>query len=115
MNYITCSDLNNLDETNFIAGTTYTLKFVVLDQDGNAIDLSDADCSWNLAPYGTDYTILTKTGNVITTNSFEIVLAPDDTRTLSDAKYVQQPSIVFSNGVEVIPGQGIISVTKRIR
>jgi len=115
MNYVTFSNLNNLGEINFIAGTSYTIKFLCYDQDGNALDISAADCTWNLAPFGTDYALLTKTGNIIATNSFEIVLAPIDTRDLSNGKYTHQPTIVFSNGVEVVPAQGIIVVTKRIR
>lgn len=115
MNYVTFSSLNSLGEINFIAGTSYTIKFLCYDQDENDLDISSADCTWNLAPFGTDYAILTKTGNVITTSSFEIVLAPIDTKDLSNGKYTHQPTIVFSNGVEVVPAQGIISITKRIR
>ena len=115
MNYITFSDLNNMSEISFVAGTTYTLEFVIYDEDGDPLDISGTDCTWNLAPFGTDYAILTKTGNVITTNSFEIVLSPIDTRDLSNGKYTHQPTIVFSNGVEVVPAQGIITITKRIR
>lgn len=115
MNYVTFSSLNSLGEINFIAGTSYTIKFLCYDQAGSALNISSADCSWNLAPFGTDYAILTKTGSIITTSSFEIVLAPIDTRDLSNGKYTHQPTIVFSNGVEVVPAQGIIAVTKRIR
>ena len=115
MNYVTFSSLNNMSEINFVAGTTYTLEFIFYDEDENPLNISDTDCTWNLAPFGTDYSILTKTVNMINTNSFEIVLASIDTRDLSNGKYTHQPTIVFSNGVEVVPAQGIIVVTKRIR
>jgi len=115
MNYVTFSDLNSLGEINFIAGTSYTIKFEVKDQDGNGIDISSADCTWRLAPFGTDYAIVTKTGSVIATSIFEVVLSPADTLNLSFAKYTHQPSIIFSNGVEVVPAQGIITITQRIR
>jgi len=115
MNYITFSNLNNISEISFVAGTTYTLEFVIYDEDNNPVDISAADCTWNLAPFGTDYAILTKTANVITTNSFEIILSSVDTKNLSDGKYTHQLTIVFESGVEVVPAQGILVITKRIR
>jgi len=115
MNYVTFSNLNNISEINFVAGTTYTLEFIIYDEDGNPLDISTADCTWNLAPFGTDYSILTKTANIITTNSFEIILSSIDTKNLSDGKYTHQLTIIFADGVEVVPAQGILVITKRIR
>jgi len=115
MNYVTFSSLNSLGEISFIAGTSYTIKFLCYDQDGNVLDISAANCTWNLAPFGTDYAILTKTANIITTNSFEIILSSVDTKNLSDGKYTHQLTIVFEDGVEVVPAQGILVITKRIR
>jgi hypothetical protein len=109
----TFSDINTLDDISFIAGSTYTLKFTILDQSGSAIDLSDAICTWSLASYGTDFSILTKTCNLIAINAFEVILSAADTQGLS-GKFSHQPSILFSSGLVSIPSQGIITIIKRI-
>lgn len=107
----TFSSINSLGDFSFIGGTTYTLKFTVNDQSGSAIDLSTATCRWKLAQYGTDNVILSKTGSVIATNIFEVLLSSADTSSLS-GKYSHQPTVEFATGVVVIPAQGIISIVK---
>ena len=111
---VTFSTLNSLGDISFIGGAHYTLKFTCVDQTGSGIDLSTATCSWKLAPYGTDYAIVSKAGSVITINSFEILLTPNDTVNLS-GKYSHQPIVTFSNGVTVIPAQGTITILKGLQ
>lgn len=110
---ITFSDINSLGEISFISGTTYILKFNVTDQSGSGVDLSSASCKWRLAPYGTSFSQLEKTGSVITTSIFEILLSSADTLNLS-GKFIHQPSIEFLNGVVVKPAQGIIIIIRGI-
>jgi len=111
---LTFSDLNSLNEISFIGGSTYTIKFVVTNQSGSSVDLTGATCSWKLAPFGSDYVILSKTGSIVSTNSFEIILSPDETSDLS-GKYSHQPLILFPSGVTIIPAQGIITVVKGLQ
>jgi hypothetical protein len=111
---ITFNDLNALNDIAFIGGSTYTIKFVVLDQNGSPIDISTATCNWKLAPFGSDYVVLSKTGSIITTNSFEIILSPADTYSLS-GKYSHQPSMTFPSGVSIIPAQGTITIVKGLQ
>ena len=105
--------LNALGDEPLIAGGTFTLKFTVLDQSGGAVDLAGAVCTVKFAPYGQSYMILSKSGSIIATNIFEIVLSPTDTRSWS-GKYSYQPTITFLNGIVVIPSQGILTVQKGI-
>jgi len=103
--------LNSLSEISFIAGTSFTIKFSVLSQTGSPIDLSTATCKWYLAAYGTDFTVLRKTGSVIAAGMFSILLSPTDTANLA-GKYTHQPSINFANGNTIYPAQGILTVLK---
>jgi|WetSurMetagenome_2_1015567.scaffolds.fasta_scaffold597963_1 hypothetical protein len=107
----TFSNLNSLTDISFIAGTDYTIKFVVNSQAGSPIDLSTATCKWYLAPYGTDFTVLRKTGSVIAAGTFSILLSANDTIDFF-GKYTHQPSITFSNGKIIYPAQGIITILK---
>ncbi|GIU69802.1 MAG: hypothetical protein KatS3mg002_1038 [Candidatus Woesearchaeota archaeon] len=113
MGYITFETVNSLKEIFFIGGTTYTLKFICLDSNNNPINLSSATCYWGLSPYGTDFPLITKTGSIVNTNTFEVYLSNTDTKNLS-GKYTHQPKIVFPNNVVVIPAQGIITIVKGI-
>lgn len=112
--YLTYANINSLGDISFIGGGNYTLKFTCVDQSGSSVDLSSATCSWKLAPYGTDYVQISKAGSVITTNSFEVLLTPSDTVSLS-GKYSHQPIITFANGVTIIPAQGIITIIKGLQ
>jgi hypothetical protein len=103
--------LNSLSDVSFISGTDYTFKFQINSQTGSPIDLSTAVCKWYLASYGTDYTIIRKTGSVIAAGLFSVLLGGIDTTSLS-GKFVHQPSITFSNGKTIYPAQGIITILK---
>lgn len=107
----TYANINSLSDISFIAGSIYTIKFIVTNQSGSPVDLSTATCKWAMSPYGTDYIQLSKTGSVISSNEFDIILSPSDTAGLS-GKFTHQPSITFTGGVKIIPAQGIITLIK---
>ena len=110
----TFSDINSLDDIAFVAGSSYTLKFVVQNQSGSGIDISGATCTWRMAPYGTTYTQLTKTGSVIATDTFAVYLGEGDTSG-SSGKFAHQPMIKFSTGVVLKPAQGIITLIQDLQ
>lgn len=105
------SALNIFDEIAFVAGSTYTLRFTVVNQSGTGVDLSSATIRWKLAPYGSDYAVVEKTGVVTATSVFEVNLSASDTDGLG-GKYSYQPIITFANGAVIIPGQGILTLIK---
>ena len=107
------STINSLGDDSFVAGTTYQLKFTVVDQNGTAIDLTGATCTLRLAEYGSSTALLTKTGSITATNVFTVLFVPEDTDGLA-GKYSYQPKIVFSDGSTVIPAQGIITLIREI-
>lgn len=107
------SSINILGDFSMIAGGTFILKFAVFDQDSIAVDLTATGtiCKWRMSPYGTDFTVLEKTGVIIASNIFQINLAADDTDGLS-GKYAHQPSVNFVGGARIIPAQGIITIIR---
>jgi hypothetical protein len=111
--YLTYEDINVLAEVSFIAKSTYTFKFVIVDQSGSPINITTASCSMLLAPFGTSDAILEKTGNIISTNSFNVVFSETDTADLS-GEYTRQPKIKFANGVTIRPGQGNVVILRGI-
>lgn len=110
---VTFSSLNTLNAISFIAGSNFTLKFNVVNQSGSPISLSTATCTWRMSPFGNDYTILQKTGSVIATNTFAVLLTSADTAGLS-GKFIHQPTIAFVDGTVFIPAQGTITLLKGI-
>lgn len=110
----TFSTINSLGDYPLIAGGTYTIKFTVLDQSGSPVDLSSTVCSMKLAPFGTDYTVLTKTGSVIASNIFSIVLSSEDTEGLS-GKYTYQPILTLSSSEVLKPSQGILTIIRGLQ
>ena len=114
MSYTPYTDINSLEETSFIAGNTYTMKFEVFADDGvTPMDLGGANTYLVLSPYGQpDYTELQITGTITGTNTFEFDLT-GKTNDLS-GKYVFQPVIVSFGGTEYRPAQGLITAIPRI-
>jgi hypothetical protein len=110
----TFSTINSLGDYPLIAGGTYTMKFTVLDQSGSPVSLSTVTCSMKLAPFGTDYTVLTKTGSVIATNIFSITLSAEDTSGLS-GKYTYQPILTLATTEVLKPAQGILTIVRGLQ
>jgi len=106
----------NLEEFSFIGGTTQYLFFDVYNSGGDAVDLSEAICSWRLREYGNfgnNATLITKTGVLTGFNSFKITIFNTDTTGLF-GKFVQQPMVVDRDDNVFSPGQGIILISKAI-
>ena len=108
--------INNytLPEISFIGGSYQYLNYNVFDINNQPIDLNGATCIMKLRQYGNfgDSAILTKIGNVVSQNSFQIVLSTEDTISIY-GKYVQQIIVIDSGGKE-FRFQGIIFIEKAI-
>lgn len=105
------SSINILGDFSLIAGGTFILRFHTLDQDNIAADISSTTIKWRLAPYGTDHTVLEKTGVIMASDTVYINLASNDTAGLS-GKYAHQLSFEFPNGARLIPAQGVITIVR---
>jgi hypothetical protein len=110
------SQINQLEDTVFIAGTKFTLYFVAYEEDGvNKKNLTGITPKWVLSPYGnTSYTALQKTSTVTDAaqGEFKVELVTTDTITLS-GKYIQQP-IIGTSPNEYRLAQGIILIMPAI-
>lgn len=103
-------DLNNLDDTSFIAGTQFYMTFNVFDDAGLPINIIASTNKVVLAYYGQpDYTVLTKNGTITGLNTFVVTFLPADTIGLS-GKFVFQAVTIDSAGVVNRPGQGVLTL-----
>lgn len=104
----------NLTPISFIAGTEQRLSFLIYTSASVAMDLSDKDCTWEMARFGGSDTILTKTavvpGDPI--NMMVITLESSETASFS-GKYIQQP-VITSGSSQYRPSQGIIQIYAQI-
>jgi len=112
----TLNTANDLDPISFIAGTYQELTFYIYDSaSGSATkDLSAATCTWEMARYGSDDTVLTKTAVVSGSpiNMMVVTLASSDTEALS-GKFIHQ-NVITEGAIERRPSQGIITIFARI-
>jgi hypothetical protein len=110
------SQINQLEETVFIAGTKFTLYFVAYEDDGvNRKNLTGITPKWVLSPYGqTSYTALQKTSTVTSAaqGEFKVELVTTDTLTLS-GKYIQQP-VIGESPNQYRLAQGIVTILPAI-
>lgn len=114
MSYIDYSELNSLEKTFFIAGSTQKLIFNACQQDGTPIDLGGATIKWGLCPYGnSDFTSLDKSGTITDTSTFEIDLSDSDTENL-EGTFIQQPIITAFTGEVYRPAQGVVVILPKI-
>jgi len=108
--------VNDLSETQIIAGTYFQMIFTALDTNGSALDLGGSTITWVLCPIGQpSYVVLTKTGvaSGSPTNEFTITLLNADTKYLGGV-YTHQPVVVDSIGKEFRQSQGILNIIPRI-
>ena len=114
MNTVTYSEINCLDEIFFIGGTTYTLKIDVEDKNGNPYNLTSASaiCRVKVSPYGENYAMLDKAGDIVATNRFQVIFSSGDTQYLS-GKFTYQP-IITTGSVVLVPAQGVMIITKGV-
>ena len=110
-------DLNALEEFSFIAGTEYTIEYMVYQADGiNPLDISSTTTKIYICPYGQpNYVFLTKAGVVsgVTTGLFTVTLTSVNTSSMS-GKYIHQPVIADSADTEFRLAQGLFTVLTKI-
>jgi hypothetical protein len=115
MSFISYAQINSLEEFPLIAGTNFTLKFIVYEDDGvTLLDMGGATIYWVLCPYGQpDYAVAQLSGTITSIGHFEVEITSSTTRNLS-GKYIHQPVIISFLGDEYRPGQGIILIQPQI-
>jgi hypothetical protein len=111
MSITSYDSLNNLREFSFIAGSDKLLTFTCYADDGfSPLNISNGSASWALCPYGQfDYPVIRKTGTITSTNVFTVTLSSSDTMNLS-GKYIQQVTVLDSEGHTFTPGQGSVVI-----
>lgn len=109
---ISYSDLFNLSETSFIAGSDEELFFNVYSSGCTLVNLSGATIVWKLTRYNNTTTaLLSKAGYLAGSpiNRFSVKI--DDTDTAgSSGKFIQIYSITDASGSVIKPGMGIINI-----
>jgi len=117
MSYLLYSQLNTLEKISFIAGTLYTLEYMVYDEDGvTPLDLNSSTTKLYLCPYGQQNFIAVDADGVlsVTTGLFTVELTKAMTQNLSGT-YIQQPTVIDFEGKEFRLGQGEIVILPRIQ
>lgn len=108
------SSINYLQEITFIGGNEFLFNFEVFDENGAPQDINASTPSIKISPYGNQgITILSKNGVITGLNTFTVTLTSNETRTLY-GKYSYQPMVVSFDGTEYRPGQGVLTITRRI-
>ena len=115
MTYALYQNINQLEDTAFIAGSNFTFIYNIYEADGiTPVDISGSSVKVRISPYGQpDYNVLTKTGNITGTGIFRVTLTATDTQNLA-GKYTQQIWIQSFSGIEYRPAQGVILIIPRI-
>ena len=112
----TLAKADDLDPISFIAGTEQELTFYIYDSPSGSStkDLSGATCTWEMARYGSDSTLVTKAAVVSGSpiNMMVVTLASSDSETLS-GKFIHQP-VITEGDTEYRPSQGIINIFAQI-
>lgn len=110
------ANMFNLEDDEFIGGTSYTIEFTVTDIAGVPVDLSASTCSWTMGYFGNpEETVLSKTGVIsgVDNEIFTITLESSDTSNIY-GKFIQQPVIIDFSGREFRLGQGILTIIPNI-
>jgi hypothetical protein len=109
---------NDLEETQFIAGTQYTLNCLMYDDvTGSPVDLSTFTTGMNVCEYGhSNYAVIVKSGSISgsSSNQFYVTLEYSDTYLLS-GKFQWQPWVRDFNGTYFFPSQGVLTIIPLIR
>ncbi|MDD4308408.1 MAG: hypothetical protein PHU53_06340 [Thermoplasmata archaeon] len=113
MSYLSYADINKLEEINFIAGSEYTIEYKVYEQSGAEANLGAATCSAKISQYGSTDELVSYSGTITGSNTFEIVILSADSIGW-EGKYLHQPIIVES-GKSYRSQQGVINVSGAIQ
>lgn len=112
--YTPYSQINAMEEFGYIAGSSYTLYFNVYEQDGTTpLDMGGGSFKLLISPYGEEYSILQKDGDITGVGTAEALLETNDTKNLS-GKYTIQPVIISFSGQEYRPSQGVVLLIPQI-
>jgi hypothetical protein len=106
------SDLYNLNEFSFIAGSDQELIFNIYTNACALVNISGATIEWKLYRYSNpELTMLSKVGAITGSpvNQFNVKLDAIDTNG-SNGKFLQIYSITDSSGSLIRPGVGIINI-----
>ena len=112
--YTPYAQINAMEEFGYIAGSSYTLYFNIYEQDGiTPLDMGGGTFKIVLSPYGEEYSVLKKDGDITGVGTAKAILETNDTKTFS-GKYIIQPVIISFSGQEYRPAQGIVLFNPQI-
>jgi hypothetical protein len=112
------TEIYDLPEIKFIAGTTQTLTFNVYDSGSAAVNLNASTATWTMAAYGQSEALITKSGSLVASPNNQVVfmLDPADTIDLnSGQKFLQQYTVTAFDGSVSKPSQGLITIFPAIQ
>ncbi len=111
MSYSSYSQINSLEETTFIAGNDFTLKYEVYESDGvTPMDIGGATVYCLISPYGQpEYNEVQITATITGANTFEANITALLSKELS-GYYIHQPVIIAFSGAEYRPAQGLLNI-----
>jgi len=112
---ITLNTINNIPDTQWIAGSDKVYQFTVYDENQSLKTITGATVTFNMSQYAQPKTIeFTKTGTVTGTSVCAVTLVPSDTIDMG-GKYIFQVVLELITGITYIPAQGIITITPKIQ
>lgn len=114
---ITTATSNNISETGFIAGGTFTFFFDMFDEQNEPLNLRNSTGRLHISPFGQPTSVILVvdgTWNSNIPNRMAFKLTPANTSSLSGI-YIHQLEIVDYNGNNYRPTQGLIKATPAIR
>lgn len=111
------TELSQLDDVSFIAGTDYTIEFPVYSESGARQDITSMSAKWYLAPYGQPETTIAEIDctSVLSSGSYAFsVEIPKEINSHLGGLYTQQIEITLPNGKLMRPVQGSVIIHKAI-
>lgn len=118
MPFTNYSQLYQLEETLFIAGSNFTFNYNLKQENGvDPLNLTGKTVYFVLAPYGNhSYQAVQKTATITdaTGGVCNVALLPADTVNLTPTKYIQQ-IVVYGSSTNISrPAQGLVSLSPSI-
>lgn len=110
---------NQIGDVSFIGGGNQTFSFTVYDKKGELLSLDGCEVIWTLSHLEQkDYPIIIKDNNtnggvtIEGIGNFSVKLNSEDTFSLEDGKYEQEPVIIQPNGNTIRPVYGYVIIRK---